>query len=160
MGVHAYQVTVDQWGHIPRGTTVLINDDDSDKLLYSIDGQDPLPLTADVGHAVRSGSLLEVDDRGNPLKPGQTGGLDFPTGRLPVGDEKALDRGEPSDPDAVPIPSGSAEDADPQLVANPHPAVAPPDDTDEDGLTPAQKAARTRAANRAAEQGQAGVVQG
>lgn len=171
MGVKAYQVMVDQWGHtpgFPRGTTVLINDDDPQNLLYSVNDEDPLPLVADVGHALRAGSLLEVDDRGNPLRPGfPQGDLPFPTGRLPVGNEAALDRGAPTDPDNVPIPSGSADPDDGELsfASNPHPeppgegmgeatndraeAQGAAEGQSEEDLTPAQKAARTRAANLA-----------
>jgi hypothetical protein len=151
MAVRMLQVMVDQWGHTPgfaKGTTVLINDDDPEKMLYSVDGRDPLPFVGDVGWAIDNGSVVEVDESGQPVGSARTG-LPFPTGRLPVGDEKALDRGDPSG-EAVPVPSGSAEDGELTMAPNPTPDA----DVDEAELTPAQKAARTRAANAERDRGE------
>lgn len=144
MAERIVQVAVDQWGHTPgfaKGTTVLINDDDPKEMTYSVDGNPPLPFVGDLDWGIRSGSIVEIDGDSRQ-------GVN-PIGRLPTGDNAAIDRGAPSDPDFVPVPSGSAEDGPLTMAPNPHPEDAPTSDASGEELTPAQKAARTRAANAA-----------
>lgn len=148
MATRTVQVMVDQWGHtpgFPRGTTIQINDDDPERMMYSADGGDPQPFVGDVDWAIRTGALTEIDKDGDPLERAD---LPFPAGRLPIGNEAAIDRGDPPTPGEVAVASGSAEDADPTMVpATNAEDAAKAADAAEAELTPAQKAARTRAAN-------------
>lgn len=142
MAKRTVQVMVDQWGNSPgflKGATIEINDDDPKEMTYSTGEGAPKAFVGDVDWALENGVVVLLED-GKP-QPGPI------AGRLPVGDEAAIDRGAPSDPRVVPVASGSAENADPTMAPNPSPDAS--DEASDDDLTPAQKAARTRAANAA-----------
>lgn len=124
-----WMVLTDNWGHNPGYTKGQIIQVDGD-------ADDPLP-GHDVAWAAANGVIVEVDEHGRRLDAEDAPAPIVIVGRLPVGNEQALDKG-PSTGGAVTNPGTDSPEA----------AAGETADPDED-LTPAQKAARTRAANAA-----------
>jgi hypothetical protein len=121
-----FQVMVDNWGHTPnytKGTIIPLEEDDT-------------TFPYDMQWAVENGVVIEVDEHGKPVEGDRPPVV---VGRLPVGDEAPLDKGS-STGGAVQNPGVDSAEASAGEASG--------DASDED-LTPAQKAARTRAANAA-----------
>lgn len=129
MSERYFLVNVDSWGHtpgLPRGTTVKLND--TNKAAFP----------GDIDWAIENGVVIETDAYGRVLeKPGG------PVVRM------ADDGTSLANPLSPWIHGGAvAEEPDSDLI--PLAEDTGPPDASEETLTPAQKAARTRAANAAA----------